>query len=367
MNTSFGPWATAMHVASNPQLSTFWKRRVIMLCPTSKTSSRLSAATVCWLLALAVSACALPTLRNAPLLAEEEQASAAVREVRQKNGNAESKLREQWKDLDDQQAGEITRRHVHGLMRAAHKYYEQHGSLPPAVVPNPELPPQKRLSGLVLLLPHFDVTYYIKPAEVETWDGAFSDEVTKLAKEAYESIDQTKAWDDPVNLKAARTVIPGFLAPQNGPFRDQRGFAVSHFALVRGAAGKDNGAFPEEGGVTFETGPRMIEDGTVVTFGLGQIHSELGPWIAAGPSTSRYVYHPSDEAKAPTFGSRYEGACYFARCDSSTFFLDMNKTPVKLLHNYADRADGAILTDARRRDLALYPTAAQWKAAAEQE
>ncbi len=31
MKISFGPWTTAIHSGANPQLSTFWKRRMIML------------------------------------------------------------------------------------------------------------------------------------------------------------------------------------------------------------------------------------------------------------------------------------------------------------------------------------------------
>lgn len=94
MKRSFGPWATAMHVAPNPQLSTFWKRRVMMLCPTSQTSFRLSTAAVYWLVATGVLACALPTLRNAPLRAEEEPASAGAKEIGPEKTTGESKVQE---------------------------------------------------------------------------------------------------------------------------------------------------------------------------------------------------------------------------------------------------------------------------------
>jgi hypothetical protein len=170
-------------------------------------------------------------------------------------------------------------------------------------------------------------------------------------------IDLTKAWDDPANLKAAKTVVPVFSVPWAGPLRDRQGYATSHFAFVRGADGEDNGAFPLEGDVSY-VGP-SISDGTSVTLGMGQINSHFGPWIAAGPSTSRYVYHPSRDSKVPTFGSPHTGSCYFANCDAATYFLDMAKTDPKTLRYMADRADGNVID---RERVARYDTAAEWKA-----
>lgn len=271
----------------------------------------------------------------------------------------ETKLRAEWRHLSDEQAGKAILRNMRGLVRAVHKYHDAHGSLPPAVIPNSNLPFEKRLSGFVLLLPFLDATDFPKNGE----PGArfFDRQLSDMAKTLYASIDLKKAWDDPVNVKAARTVVPAFLAAGNGPFRDKDGYAVSHFAFVRGADGQDDGAFNETVGITFlRSGDdeRTIADGTSATFAIGQINDELGPWIAAGFSTARHVYHPSDVFMAPTFGSHYDGGCYFVNCDSYAYFLDIDKTPARTLHALATRAGGELIMG-----VAQYKTAAEWKAA----
>jgi hypothetical protein len=209
-----------------------------------------------------------------------------------------------------------------------HKYWETTNSFPPAVVSNKKLPPEKRLSGLVLLLPYLD----------REW---FGEDVSKAAQQLINGMDLDKAWDDPVNLKAAKTVVPAFLAPRSGSFRDENGFAVSHFAFVRGAQDVDNGIFTDNGGIPVED----ITDGTVDTFAIGQINKHLGPWTAAGPSTSRHTYdsqHAGDET--PTFGSNWPGGYFIAMGDSSVGFLS-DPCPAEFLFAHTTRAGGEILFD----------------------
>ncbi|MCB7130409.1 MAG: DUF1559 domain-containing protein, partial [Candidatus Brocadiales bacterium] len=218
----------------------------------------------------------------------------------------------------------VTRRHLNGLMRAAHGYHEQHGTLPPAAVPNPNLPPEKRLSGLVLLLPHFDQESWL-----ETGRKSFEHDQIVKAKAIYDSIDLTKAWDDPANMEAGKTLVPAFLAPGSGSFRDKNGYAVSHFALVRGYDGKDNGFFTDT-----KIKISDVTDGTSATLAIGQINSNLGPWIAAGLSTSRHVYYPF-LSKKPSFGSPFKGAAFFALGDSSTHLIDLEKTNPNVLEAFS--------------------------------
>ena len=49
MAHQYGPWATAINVGQNPQLSAFWRRRLTMLMSTSQTSPVLSGRNVLWL------------------------------------------------------------------------------------------------------------------------------------------------------------------------------------------------------------------------------------------------------------------------------------------------------------------------------
>jgi len=64
MSHAFGPWATAM---SSPQcLSTFWKRRLTMLLPTSRSAPGLSRGSIVALAAAALFAGILPTIQPVP-------------------------------------------------------------------------------------------------------------------------------------------------------------------------------------------------------------------------------------------------------------------------------------------------------------
>lgn len=70
MNSSFGPWSTALNTATDQQLDTFWKRRLAMLQSLNQTTSRLPRRAIVILACLAIAALAIPTLRwasNGPL------------------------------------------------------------------------------------------------------------------------------------------------------------------------------------------------------------------------------------------------------------------------------------------------------------
>lgn len=232
----------------------------------------------------------------------------------------DQKLLDAWRKLSDEEALVAGARNAAALGFAVHNYAADHdGKLPPIAVPNSELPFEKRLSGLVLLLPY--IGQRREDLSDERWDyrrkaSGVTPDVIRQAMQLYGKIDLKKAWDAPENLEAARTVFPVFLAPKSGPLRDKNGFAVSHFAFVRGFHGVDDGAYTEEG-VAFSD----IVDGTVKTLGIGQIKTELGPWIAAGLSTARYVYKPDDENAEPSFGGPFSEGWLVSFVDGSPYFL----------------------------------------------
>jgi len=268
-----------------------------------------------------------------------------------------------WGNLTDEQVDEITLRNLRRIMWAVHLNADAHnGQFPPGAVPNESVAPYKRLSGFVLLLPYLGVRPSYLAEDDETWVKWKAD--SRAAKKAAATIDLKKAWDDPANAQAARTIVSSFVAPGGAPMRDAKGFAVSHFAFVRGSAGKgdggfENGAFPltrKGTTVTFAD----IKDGTSNTLALGQIHEQLGPWTAAGAPTARHAYHPSVEHKKPRFGSRHEGAAYFANCDGFAYFFDMASVDVDALRFLAGRFDREITSDAERH---RYSSATDWKEA----
>lgn len=63
MNPSFGPWATAVATGANPQLNTFWKRRLAMLSSLRQSNSHLTGRAILALACLATGTLAIPTLK----------------------------------------------------------------------------------------------------------------------------------------------------------------------------------------------------------------------------------------------------------------------------------------------------------------
>ncbi len=152
----------------------------------------------------------------------------------------------------------------------------------------------------------------------------------------------TKGWNDPANAEAAKTIFPLFITPRGGQIRNDYGYVHSHFAFIRGWNGEDNGAFTPDGVYIHN-----ILDGTSATLAMGQIAWNQGPWIAAGNSTSRYVYAPDVRVKGPKFGSRYyPGMWQAVLADAS--WVGIREDKIKDLEFWVGRDDGRL--PAQRRD-----------------
>ena len=100
----------------------------------------------------------------------------------------EAELQTQWTGLDDQQAGQIIRDNLNALVRATHAYYDAKGVLPPAVVPNAAIPAEKRLSGLVLLLPDLRPLAHAHDGK-EGLEKTAADPLATMAQTLFKSID----------------------------------------------------------------------------------------------------------------------------------------------------------------------------------
>ena len=91
MTNPYGPWATAIDAGPNPQLSAFWRQRLAMLVPASRTSPTLSGRSLACLFAAAAIIIALPTFRVAGAVAKEEKMASENSRVHQgENTAAES-------------------------------------------------------------------------------------------------------------------------------------------------------------------------------------------------------------------------------------------------------------------------------------
>lgn len=250
-----------------------------------------------------------------------------------------------WKKLPRFDAAEIAKQHAHGLVRAAHGYLEKHGTLPPAVIANPKLPAGKRLSGLVLLLPFLGQKSYMFKGEL-----CFDQKTIDLGRKLFKSIDQTKAWDDPVNQKAAKTLMPAFMTPGSGRHYNLKGYPLSHFAFVKGSSQKADGAFPGEEGIKLSE----ITDGTVNTLGIGQINEDLAPWIAEGRGTARQLFAATNDMPA-SFGSDYGQGAMFATVDSMVGYFEISKSTMPTLQKMAQRGDGELIDFAKLRQKNPFP------------
>ena len=277
-----------------------------------------------------------------------------------------SDLEKNWEALSSSEADEISLGHLRQIVWAIHAYVDDHkGKLPPVEVKNDALPPEKRLSGFVLLLPYMGVRPSSLPEDSEVWLRWKAD--ASVAKSIYAKIDLTKAWDDPANAEAAKMLVPSLLLPSGAPVRDDEGNAVSHIAFVRGSARTDgkpfeNGAFPRgksDEGLAIS----QIGDGTSMTVAIGQIHDNLGPWMAAGSSTSRQLFHTSNQTDIPTFGGQHGPAAYFANCDGFPYFLDIAQTPSSQISMLARRDDGRASPDFEFR----YKGITEWKEATQDQ
>lgn len=295
------------------------------------------------------------TTAQAPPDSQTQRVPASLEEELPQPNTAESS--EMWGTLSEADRNAINKRHVRAIVLAVHAYIDANqGFLPPAAVPNPQLPPEKRLSGLVLLLPYLGVRPSYIAEDDPAWNEWHADH--QAAQEIYKRIDLTKAWDDPANAQAAKMIVTEFLSPDGAAVRDRQGRAVTHFAFVRGSRGRDNGMFPLNTDIRLAIPDVM--DGTINTLAIGQTHADPGPWIAAGPSTARFIDHPSVRQPGAGFGSRHAGAAWFANGDGATYFWDMASSDPQTLHNIAGRADQKPVD---RSQLSQFQSSLEWKMA----
>ena len=78
MNQPYGPWATLITAGQNPQLGTFWRRRLHLLVPVSQSSPAMSRQCVATLFAMALLLFLLPTLQPGPVTAQEPNGTHAA-------------------------------------------------------------------------------------------------------------------------------------------------------------------------------------------------------------------------------------------------------------------------------------------------
>jgi prepilin-type processing-associated H-X9-DG protein len=147
---------------------------------------------------------------------------------------------------------------------------------PPGTWPNPELPPEHRLSWQFILLPHLG------------------------RDELYSSFNLTKAWDDDANAPPAATKVSELACPTQF---DNSSPAIAPYIGVAGlgadaptltADDPNAGVFRYDG----RTEVGKLKRGLSHTITILESGRHLGPWAAGGPATVRGL----DPADTPYIG-----------------------------------------------------------------
>lgn len=193
--------------------------------------------------------------------------------------------------------------------------------LPAGTVANPALPPERRLSWFVEVLPFV--------------------EQGKL----YQSLDRRKGWDDPVNEPAVRIPLKMLCCPDWGREAEPEPPYLTAYLGVAGL-GMDAATLPAGDrnvgvfGYDRRTSLAAIKDGTSRTLLVLESARDNGEWARGGPSTVRGL--ASDEqpylgtgrpfggthfAENSIFGRGKSLGCNAALADGSVRFLTESVSP----------------------------------------
>lgn len=158
-------------------------------------------------------------------------------------------------------------------------YHDAHGAFPPGTLPPRALPPDRRLSWCVGVLP------VIKQGDL------------------YDRFDLGQPWDAPANGPAVATAVPTFHCP-SAPAQAPRGEpAWTQFVGMAGV-GADAAELPEKSplagvfGYDRRTTRDDVTRGVSTTISVVETAQDNGPWAAGGPATVRGL----DPARRPYVG-----------------------------------------------------------------
>jgi prepilin-type processing-associated H-X9-DG protein len=170
--------------------------------------------------------------------------------------------------------------------QAVNLYHDQkeHPHFPPGTIPNPNLPPDQRLSWMVAVLPYMEREPAIDPSAARP-PGAF-----QKGEELYGRFDRDKGWEAAENRKAMSGSSPWFVCPAAPDHPAPGEPALTQYVGLAGL-GKDAPVLPKtDPNAGFFGYDRIINRGDVKR-GLEQtmIVTErahaVGPWGAGGPAT----------------------------------------------------------------------------------
>lgn len=152
--------------------------------------------------------------------------------------------------------------------------------------------------------------------------------------ETYDAIDQSKPWNDDVNMEAMSRPIPTYLVPSVPHEPTPRGHATAHFAGVGGLIQTDQGLLPT-GIFSKNSSVRAgdIADGTSQTIIAGEIARALPAW--GSPENWRTIEGPLNH-QLSSFGNAAGTGAHFLMGDGGVRFFS-NRTAPEILQQMATR------------------------------
>lgn len=209
--------------------------------------------------------------------------------------------------------------------QATNFYHSDHKLLPAGTVPNPRLPPERRLSWYVSVLPY--AGHVTRPAKG-------GQPKPSAEEKLYGMIDRTKAWDDAANRQAVNTSLLWLQCPAHPDFAIRHEPGLTHYLGIAGL-GKDAaevGAKDRRAGVFGYDRPIAYADiaaGISQTMMATETAADIGPWAAGGPGTVRGLDSQALPYIGPgrPFGGLHRGGLNVLFVDSSVRFLNANIEP----------------------------------------
>jgi prepilin-type processing-associated H-X9-DG protein len=213
--------------------------------------------------------------------------------------------------------------HLKWIIVNLHDYHSVHGSFPNGTIPNPGLPPERRLSWVVELWSVLGIGAILKVDPTKRWDEppnwppkvVASENVTFQGMEPEDTSDWVTCPDH-----------PGYPGPK-------RPFPLTYVGVagVGADAPRLPSKHPRAGVFGYDRATRIedITDGTNQTMMLIETARDPGPWTAGGPSSVRGV----DPATGPyigrdrPFGGYHPGGVNVAFADGSVRFLRQSIEP----------------------------------------
>lgn len=192
--------------------------------------------------------------------------------------------------------------------------------IPAGTIFNAALPPERRLSWVVPLLP--------------TFNQSRQDTMGIVTQ-----IDQAAAWDTEQNQIASQNPVFTLVSYANPPPLQPGLPAVTQYVGI-GGVGLDAALLPlgdpRAGCFRYDTPTPFsaITDGLSQSILFGEVSQNLGPWIQGGPSTVRTLDISAD-ARRPIgpggqFGGNHFGGGLFAYADHSVRLLTERTNPTVL-------------------------------------